>query len=120
MQTLLDRRAFLTTALVAAGVRPQRLRAADGMFVSLNGSLTRQMPWPEFAELASKLGYGGVDVNLAAASAEGAEATRQRLARLRLRPGIASLPVRYGNQDEALFEADMKGLDAAARFAAEI
>ena len=120
MQTLLDRRAFLMTALVAAGVRPQRLRAAEGMFVSLNGSLTRQMPWPEFAELASKLGYGGVDVNLAAASAEGAEATRQRLARLRLRPGIASLPVRYSSQDAALFEEDMKGLDAAARFAAEI
>jgi sugar phosphate isomerase/epimerase len=120
MQTELDRRAFITAALLGAAAGRQRLRAADTMFVSLNGSLTRQMPWPDFAALAAKLGYGGVDVNLAAASAEGAEATRQRLARLRLRPGVASLPVRYNNQDAALFEEDMKGLEAAARFLAEI
>ena len=122
MLTPLDRRSFLTTAVLAtaAAAVPRLAQVADGMFVSLNASLTRQMPWPEFAELASKLGYGGVDVNLASASAEGAEATGQRLERLRLRPGIASLPVRYANQDQALFEEDMKGLEAAARFMAEI
>ena len=121
MPTAVDRRSFITAVLAgAATALPQRTRAADAMFVSLNGSLTRQMPWPDFAELASKLGYGGVDVNLAAALKESATATRERLSRLRLRPGIASLPVRYSNQDEALFEEDMQGLDAAARFAAEI
>ena len=29
------------------------------MYVSLNGSLTRQMPWPDFVRLAGKVGYGG-------------------------------------------------------------
>lgn len=120
MQRPLDRRAFITTAVLAAAAWSHRARAADGMFVSLNGSLTRQMAWPEFAALASKLGYPGVDVNLAAALKDGPAATRERLSRLRLRPGIASLPVRYSNQDEALVEEDMKGLDAAARFLAEI
>ena len=45
------------------------------MYVSLNGSLTRQMPWPDFVRLAGKLGYGGVDVNLNPAKADGVEAT---------------------------------------------
>ncbi len=33
---------------------PRPTAAADGMYVSLNGSLTRQMPWPDFVRLAGK------------------------------------------------------------------
>ena len=49
------------------------------MYVSLNGSLTRQMPWPDFVRLAAKLGYGGVDVNFNAAKTDGVDATRALL-----------------------------------------
>jgi sugar phosphate isomerase/epimerase len=115
------RRRFLSTAaLGAAGLAlPRRIFTADAMFVSLNASLTRQMPWPEFAQLAARLGYGGVDVNLAAARQEGADATRARLAGLKIAPGVASLPVRYAGE-AAAFDEDLKGLDEAARFAAAI
>ena len=78
MRRDLSRRAFLERAACAGALltlaRP--VAAADGMYVSLNGSLTRQMPWPDFARLAAKLGYGGVDVNLNPAKADGVEATR--------------------------------------------
>ena len=69
MNTPLDRRTLFKTAaaVVLAAGRATPLRGAGGMFVSLNGSLTRAMPWPDFARLAAKLGYGGVDVNLGAA-----------------------------------------------------
>ena len=51
------------------------------MFVSLNSSLTRQMEWKEFVQLAARLGYGGVDVDLSAARKEGA-AQRARSSRV--------------------------------------
>lgn len=122
MQTPLDRRSFLKTAVVSASAlgATARAAAADAMFVSLNASLTRQMPWPEFARLAARLGYGGVDVNLNAARAEGAEATRTMLSGLKIRPGVCSLPVRYTNPDASVYEEDMKQLDEAARFASAI
>ena len=90
------------------------------MFVSLNSSLTRQMDWPDFARLAAKLGYGGVDVNLSAARMMGVEETKGFLGSLKVRPGIVSLPVRYSNPDEGVYLADMKQLDESAKFAAAI
>jgi len=122
MQTPLDRRNFLKTAVVGTAALGfgARAGAATGMFVSLNGSLTRQMPWPEFARLAARLGYGGVDVNLGAARKEGAAATRALLAELGIKPGVASLPVRYSGADEAGYQEDLKNLGEAAAFAAEI
>jgi sugar phosphate isomerase/epimerase len=117
-----NRRVFLKTVAAAAaswrlGARAQ---GGDGMFVSLNGSLTRQMPWRDFARLASRLGYGGVDVNLGAATKEGSEATRALLKELAIRPGILSLPVRIGGAEEAAVQQEMKALADAAAFAAEI
>jgi len=121
MQTPLDRRTFLQTAVLAASALrvDARAVAADTMFVSLNASLTRQMPWTEFAQLAARLGYGGVDVNLGAATKSTADATRELLTSLKLRPGIASLPVRY-NRDETEFQEDLTSLAGAAAFVAAI
>jgi sugar phosphate isomerase/epimerase len=123
MQTPLDRRTFLKNAACASAavaLAPRRTAAADAMFVSLNASMTRQMPWAEFARLAARLGYGGVDVSLAAARKEGAEATRALLSELTIKPGVASLPVRYSSTDEAAYQEDLKGLGDAAAFAAAI
>jgi sugar phosphate isomerase/epimerase len=115
-----SRRTFLKTAAVAAFGLARAPQAGSGMFISLNSSLTRQMPWPDFVELAARLGYGGVDVNLGAARKESAAATRERFSKLGIKPGVASLPVRYSGGDEAAYREDLKQLDEAAAFAAEI
>ncbi len=118
----MSRRAFLATAAGAAALAPHVEILAQpprrsGMYVSLNGSLTRQMPWPDFVRLASKLGYGGVDVNFNAAKADGVEATRAMLKELNLAPAVCNLPVPYASADEAAFAEAMKQLDENARFA---
>jgi sugar phosphate isomerase/epimerase len=115
----LTRRAFLERATCAGAVLiVGRPAAADGMYVSLNGSLTRQMPWPEFVRLAAKLGYGGVDVNFNAAKADGVEATRALLKDVK--PAVANLPVQYAAADEAAYQEGLKQLDDNAKFAAGI
>jgi sugar phosphate isomerase/epimerase len=122
MQRDLSRRAFLERAACAGALlavaRPAS--AADGMYVSLNGSLTRQMPWPDFARLAGKLGYGGVDVNFNAAKTDGVEATRALLKELNLKPAIANLPMQFATPDEAAFQNGLKQLEENAQFASAI
>lgn len=123
MQQLLTRRSFIERAACAGAMlaiaRPAG--AADSMFVSLNSSLTRSMPWPDFVRLAGKLGYGGVDVSLGAARKDGVEATRALFAEARVRPGITNLPVQgWAGPDEAAFQESLKGLDEQAKFAAAI
>jgi sugar phosphate isomerase/epimerase len=122
MQRDLSRRAFLERAACASALlavaRPAA--AADGMYVSLNGSLTRQMPWPDFARLAGKLGYGGVDVNFNAAKTDGVEATRALLKELNLKPSIANLPMQFATPDEAAFQTGLKQLEENAQFASAI
>ncbi len=123
MQTAIDRRGFLRSVVLggaAVSLLAENAVAADGMFVSLNSSLTRQMDWAEFARLAARLGYGGVDVNLGPARKDGAEPTRALLAGLKVKPGVTSLPVRYSSSDERLYQEDLEQLADAAKFAAEI
>ena len=94
--------------------------AATGMYLSLNSSLTRSMPWPDFVRLAGKLGYGGVDVNLGAARKEGVEATRALLAEAKVRPAITGLPVQFAVPEDAAFQESLAGLDEQAKFTAAI
>jgi sugar phosphate isomerase/epimerase len=91
------------------------------MYASLNGTLVAggKVPWPEFARLAAKTGFKGTDVNIGAAMKAGAGETKKLLAELRLRPAVVGLPVEF-RKDDGAFERDIKGLDATARFAAEI
>jgi sugar phosphate isomerase/epimerase len=123
MRRDLSRRAFLERAACASALVPiqemmaRRAVAADGMYVSLNGSLTRQMPWPDFVRLAGKLGYGGVDVNLNAAKAEGVDATRALLKEMNLKPAVANLPVPFLSLDKAAFQDAFKLLPENAQFA---
>lgn len=117
----LSRRDFLqqTTGAFAFSVLPTPAAAAEGMFVSLNSSLTRSMPWPEFARLAGRAGFAGVDVSLDAAMKDGAAATRALLSAIGIRPGVINLPVRVAGE-EAAYREDLKRLDAASPFAADI
>ena len=114
----LTRRTFLERAACAGALlalsRPAA--AADGMYVSLNGSLTRQMPWPDFVRLAGKLGYGGVDVNLTGAKADGVDATRALLKAANVKPAVSNLPFQFATPDEAAFKEGLKLLEENAQF----
>lgn len=120
---MIDRRDFLKSvagAGTALGLANTVAGAAGGMYVSLNGTLTGgQAPWPEFARLAAKVGYGGTDVILGPAMKEGVDATRALLADLKLRPAYCGLPV-AATRDEETYRKGMAGLDDAAKFASAI
>jgi sugar phosphate isomerase/epimerase len=90
------------------------------MYLALNGvPIGGNLPWPDFARLASSTGFGGVDVMLGPAMEAGVERTRGMLAELRLRPAFASLPVEY-RKDDAAFRAGLQKLEDAAPFCAAI
>jgi sugar phosphate isomerase/epimerase len=117
----ISRRHFIgSVAGVAAAGAIARPAAATSMFVSLNGSLTRQMAWPDFVRLAGTLGYGGVDVNLGAARKDGIDATRALLAEAKVKPAIAGLGLQFTGPDEDAFRQGLEQLDASARFTAAI
>ena len=90
------------------------------MYIALNPTLVAggKLAWPEFARLASHLGYGGADV-MGSAQADGAEKTRALLKDLKLKPAVLGFPVEFRKDDEA-FRASLPKLDEAARFAADI
>ena len=121
--TPFSRRDFVKSAAgagAAFGLVNAAQAAATGMYISLNSTLTGgKVRWPEFARLAAKTGYGGVDVSLQAAMKEGVEATRTLLSGLKLRASYCSLPV-AATRDEDAFRRSMEGLDEAAKFAAAI
>jgi sugar phosphate isomerase/epimerase len=90
------------------------------MYLSLNGTLTSgRAPWPEFARLAAKVGFPGVDVSLDAAMKAGAAASHTLLEQLHLRPAVLGFPVEY-RKDDATFQHDLERLDDAGQFAKAI
>jgi sugar phosphate isomerase/epimerase len=119
----MNRRDFAKTATALGCTLTRALRmpaAATGMYVSMNGSLTGGRPaWPDFARLAARTGFGGVDLNLGAATKEGLEATRALFAEIKIRASNTNLPVPFARDDEA-FQAGIKKLDEAAAFSAAI
>lgn len=115
----MNRRNFVKTA-AALGCALRMPGAAGGMYLSMNGSLTGGKPaWPDFARLAARTGFGGVDVNLGAATKEGLEATRALFAEIKIRASNTNLPVPFSRDEEA-FQAGIKKLDEAAAFSAAI
>jgi sugar phosphate isomerase/epimerase len=90
------------------------------MYVALNPTLTAgRVAWPDFARLAARSGYPGVDVNLTKAMEKGLEGTRSLLAELRIKPAVVSLPVEF-RKDEQTFREGLKTLPEAAQFSAAI
>ncbi len=90
------------------------------MYLALNSVLVAgRVPWPEFAQLASKVGYKGVDVMLAGAQRGGLKATQTLLEQLRVRPAVTDLPVEF-RKDEATFRASLPKLEEAAPFMAAL
>jgi sugar phosphate isomerase/epimerase len=90
------------------------------MYLSLNGTLVAdRLSWPEFARLAARVGYPGVDVSTSGAMKEGIDATRSLLDQTKLRPAVAGFPVEF-RKDDATFRRDLGNLEAAAQFVAAI
>lgn len=79
--------------------------------------------WPDFARLAQKIGYGGVDILNSALNValpdSGAAAAKALLSELRLKPAIVNLPVEF-RKDDATFRAGLEKLPGAVQFAAAI
>jgi sugar phosphate isomerase/epimerase len=121
----LTRRQFLARSAAAAAtaaILGHRVEARAGMFISLNGSDAPGIgPWPAFAELASRIGYGGIDWNFQPVKAAGAAATKKLLADLNLKPTIVNLPMQSPfTGDDASFREKLGPLAEDAALAAEI
>jgi sugar phosphate isomerase/epimerase len=90
------------------------------MYLSLNSQLTTgRVGWPDFARLASQVGYKGVDVMLGSAFKEGAGKTKALLTSLDVRPAIIDFPVEF-RKDDQTFNDSLAKLEPAAQFAAAI
>ena len=90
------------------------------MYISLNSVMTNgRVPWPDFARLAARLGFGGTDVMLGPAMKEGIPATNSLLEHLRIQPAVINFPAEF-RKDDATFQKDLEKLPDAAAFAAAI
>jgi sugar phosphate isomerase/epimerase len=89
------------------------------MYVALNGTLVAgRVEWPEFAHIAHKVGFPGVDL-LGRAIDLGVQSTRTLLADLKLKPAVLGLPVEF-RKDDQTFRAGLEKVETAARFAGAI
>lgn len=125
MRTCLTRRAFLErVALTTAALAwARRSAAADAMFVSLNGAVTRGVGGFDKARLAAKIGYGGVDWDLGPAKAAGVDATKALFAELKIKPTITNLPMARPlpfSGEQAAFQQALPQLADDAAFCAAI
>jgi sugar phosphate isomerase/epimerase len=118
---VIGRREALKLLAAAAGTRAFGAESgARHMFLSLNSVLlSGRVGWPEFAELATRVGYPGCDVMLDAAMKAGAENTRQLLNRLHVRPAIIDFPGDF-RKDDATFRSSLPRVQQASVFAAAI
>jgi sugar phosphate isomerase/epimerase len=90
------------------------------MYVSLNPTLVAdRVPWPEFARLAARVGFAGVDVSTTGAMKGGWQSTRNLLDQLKLTPAVAGFPVEF-RKDDATFRRDLANLEEAVQFVAAI
>jgi sugar phosphate isomerase/epimerase len=112
-------RAALVTAVVAS---TRRAEAAETMFVSLNGAVTRGVGGIDKAKLAAKVGYGGVDWDFGPMKTAGVDATKALFAELKIQPTIANLPMArplpFGGEQAAFQQALTQLADDAAFSAA--
>jgi sugar phosphate isomerase/epimerase len=126
MRTAITRRDFLARSSAGAAslaLFQSSARAAQpGMFISLPPwAVARNVPWPEQARLAARVGYAGIDWAWGPARQAGVEATRALLSELKLHPTIVNLPGPNPlTGDEAAFQARLPQLDDDAAFASAI
>jgi|SoiMethySBSTD1v2_1073268.scaffolds.fasta_scaffold29135_2 sugar phosphate isomerase/epimerase len=95
MNFTLTRREFLGRAALTSATLAYvaRATAAETIFVSLNGSVTRGVSGVDKARLAAKVGFGGVDWDFGPMKTAGVDAAKALFAELKIKPTIASLPM---------------------------
>jgi sugar phosphate isomerase/epimerase len=125
MTSTLTRREFIErTALTSAALGcARRAAAAETMFVSLNGAVTRGVSGFDRARLAAKVGYGGVDWDFGPMKTAGVDATKALFAELKIKPTIANLPMARPlpfSGDQAAFQQALTQLSEDAAFSAAI
>ena len=115
--------AMLTLAKTGLAGQAANMSPAGGMFVSLNGSLTRGVSGADKARLAARLGYGGVDWDFGPAKTDGLDATKALFAELKIKPTITNLPMArplpFAGEAEA-FQEGLKALADDAAFVSDI
>jgi sugar phosphate isomerase/epimerase len=115
----LERAALTTTVLSVA----RSAAAADAMFVSLNGAVTRGVSGADKIRLAAKVGFGGVDWDFGPAKTAGVDATKALFTELKIKPTIANLPMArpmpFGGE-QAAFDQSLTQLADDAAFCAAI
>ena len=90
------------------------------MYLSLNPTIVNgRVGWPEFARLASRVGFPGVDVDLSASMKAGLPATRALFEELKIKPAAINLPIDFRKDDDA-FNRDLRNLPDRSSFAAAI
>lgn len=112
----------LASGALAGKVGLGKAAAADeNMYLSLNSVLVSgRVPWPDFARLAARVGFPGVDVDIDEPAAQaGVSETNELLASLHLKPAVLNFPVEF-RKDDAAFVISVSRLDGAAKFAADI
>jgi len=113
-------RAALTTAVLSVA---RSAAAADAMFVSLNGAVTRGVSGADKIRLAAKVGFGGVDWDFGPAKTAGVDATKALFTELKIKPTIANLPMArpmpFGGE-QAAFDQSLTQLADDAAFCAAI
>jgi sugar phosphate isomerase/epimerase len=87
------------------------------MHPSLGGATT--MSWTERIDIASRAGFGAVDLTLPEIAGEGAGVVRERLEAGGVCAATAPLPVEF-RREEARFRADLADLPALAALAATV
>jgi sugar phosphate isomerase/epimerase len=115
----LERTTLSAAAVALAGLARPAAQGGAGMWISLNGSTARGVNWPDYAHLAARHGFGGVDFNLNQVKQHGAAAAKALLAELKLQPTIASLPLSI-QAPEAQYSTGFAQLEADAKFMAEL
>jgi sugar phosphate isomerase/epimerase len=120
MSSVMTRREFIERSACSAALLTlaRDASAADRIFVSLNGSLTRGVGGADRARLAAKLGYGGVDWDFGPAKTAGLDATKALFAELKIKPTIVNLPMArplpFAGEDAPFKEALNQLVDDAA------
>jgi len=128
MRHAINRREFLERTTLTAGVlacfasSSSHAAAQSGMFISLPPwAVARNVPWPEQARLAARVGYRGIDWAFGPAKQAGVDATKALLAELKIRPTIVNLPMQNAlGGDEGEFKGRLSQLDEDAAFSAAI
>src|SRR2546423_11695147 len=94
MKSTLTRREFLERAALtgAALAYARHAAAAEVMFVSLNGAVTRGVSGSDRARLAAKVGYGGVGWGFGPMETARGHATKSPFSAPKIKPATAHPP----------------------------